>query len=445
MRRAAFVGVALAGILALPISAHGQDDPIGPSLPTISVTANAPDVVSSPADAAATPSLTDAFEPVGDPTASGLPTLDIRASDSRSGCSHDPRYDDAFAAFGDGDAERALRILGDLRFDCPGVASVVELEGRIRTYLRRPDRVARGAGGESSRSGPGARETPDTSARVELIVGQSLLGAVNGLWAYGYGAGYNVGAIGFALSAIGSMSAFGLTAFGISTLGVRTGQALTVNSAGVWGGYTAAMIAVAASGSSIGSGERVGVAASLPVGTALGVGLGTAIAVTLSPRAGQIATVNSFAFWSGAMAFSLGLGVPALSSSGYSYYRFDTFATSQAVGIPFGLIVGTIAAVVRPMSRVRMLVVDGGAALGGGVGGLIALLAVGAVGSGYCPACGFAAGSIIALHMALGFGITLALTAGMDRAPAASRPAVQSALLPFAPDGRPGFTAALMF
>ncbi len=184
-------------------------------------------------------------------------------------------------------------------------------------------------------------------ARLELVAGQTLHGAAQGLFIVGIADETGVAPV---TSLVGGLAG-GVGSFYFTRKGISQGPAMAINAGTYWGMANGLFFFLPRG--ELRTEARWG---SMLVFTTAGTGLGILIASELRPRAGQVALTNSAGFWSGAVATYL-----LMASNQHREPRL--FSLIQA-STDAGLLGGMVLSIFLPTSRLRMLLIDVGGVLG---------------------------------------------------------------------------------
>lgn len=332
VRRWAWLAVALVSIAPSKVSA--QDEPGAPRIdPTITTTPTR----SLP------PPEDDVF------AAPALPEKPPRA----------PEYDDAawrlyhlaFRALASGRGKEAREMLEHITITHARHPAAI----RARDLL---DRLNRGETAPIA-SEPGALESlrdgaPTGLARAELAVLQTIHGIVVGAEVCALAECDDPRALGALLIFGGGL---GLGASLLATTdGITPGHTAALNTGTIWGGYSGVMLAGAAEADD----AQVVLGMAL-AGQMIGLGTGELLWRLTRPSAGDVSLASSVGIWS-----------TVLTAFAFGAAEFDSdeqiiFGTVLATG-QLGLIGGAFLADYVPMSRGRVLVIDGGGIVGGLMG-----------------------------------------------------------------------------
>ncbi|MCC6874887.1 MAG: hypothetical protein IT378_11330 [Sandaracinaceae bacterium] len=340
-------------------------------------------------------------------------------------CPAHPEYERAFELFADGDLDAALGSLEAVLAACPGYRGAEDLRDAVRR--RREARMAREltqpavtprattwpTDEEAERpwrpSPPTPVEGPSDLARVELVITEGLAGIGHGAWICAWGARGCDGPGGAGAGLLGG-AIFASLAAALTFDGVTAGQATAIESStffGTWLGFSIWMAAGMPGAEFLE--ERALATVPTTIGQVVGVAAGAALAAGARPEPGAVALTTSAGVWSGAMAgFASMIGIEPFAVPGYQPWHFGV---SQLIGVPIGLFAGLSASFVYPTSRGRMLLVDGGTLLIGGLSVPLALL-TNANGNNYARHLGIWATAMVPV----GFAAMMLIThfAGMD-------------------------------
>lgn len=222
---------------------------------------------------------------------------------------------------------------------------------RLGTEPRRPAEPALTASAPPPPSSP-HDETPTTLARAELVIGQTAHGIGLGLEICLLAKCEDVRAFG-ATMILGGASGLTASLF-LSGNGITPGHASALNSGVIWGLAEALFIT-----GIIGPTDSQSIVVGPLIGQLVGLGAGELLWQTTHPSAGDVSLASSGGLWASLLAMNVALAV-----SDKEEVIFGTMLAASSVG----LVAGALTANAFPMSRGRVLVIDGSAALGGLLG-----------------------------------------------------------------------------
>lgn len=364
-------------------------------------------VAASPARGAAQtpPDPADSLAP---PTTTAIPATDDASSPAWN------LFERAVAQRAEGHHGRALALLGRLRLEYPSHPAASRAEQLIR------DIEAQVAARQGDTPASQGREGTTNLARAELVTSQALMGTTFGVVPCVIG-GCD-GARPWVVASLGGVT-LGL---GLSLLysrdGITPGASNTMNSAALWGaGFGYLFTGMFGrlydqddgydfyDESDFSPGD--GVALGIMLGQLGGLGVGALVNATLQPTSGEAALTSSVGMWSTGV---LALMTFAVSSRDYpeSWVRgFHVGAAMMAVG---GMAVGGYLGHRYDFTRGRVLFMDLGASIGGGLVVALGLLFRGNNLSARGLMGGAAAGIVA------GYGLAAYLTRGMRFTPEAN-------------------------
>ena len=206
-------------------------------------------------------------------------------------------------------------------------------------------------------------EVPSSAARGELVVGQTVAGAIDGL-AMCLAVPCQDGRAAAMLSLVGGGAGL---AEGILLFpdGLTDGQAAAINAGSFWGLYDGTSFALAGGLLDAEDPDARGLGDGALVGSLGGTVIGITAAAFLRPTAGQVSLFDAGALWS-AVLTNL-----ALATTGD--YRPEDLAI-QAGAATVGGVVTALLTQKLEISRGRVLLIDGGGLVGGLLGSAAAYL-----------------------------------------------------------------------
>jgi len=200
--------------------------------------------------------------------------------------------------------------------------------------------------------GDASGETATTLARAELVIGQTAHGIGLGLEICLLAKCDDVRAFG-ATMILGGASGLTASLF-LSGNGITPGHASALNSGVVWGLAEALFIT-----GIVNPRDSQSIVVGPIIGQLVGLGAGELLWQTTHATAGDVSLASSGGLWSALLAMNVALAV-----SDKEEVIFGTMLAASSVG----LVAGALTANAFPMSRGRVLVIDGSAALGGLLG-----------------------------------------------------------------------------